>query len=484
MQPETQQTSATANAAPPDLFNGVQLDQFFDQVISRLPEVDEVLRRAGKTRADLVHVARDDEVMSATHSMYAAVMSTPMRVEGGSETDNAFFGGELKRMKAQLAWAAINAVLYGTSFFEAVYQDATPITLKVFKEHSFKYFDVNRLDELRFYPNGRHFTGQVQDQDVKFCVTRWRETAENPRGESALSALFWPIFFRKNGWQFWTRFVERHASGLLVGYTDSVEVGKMAADLAAAVNSGAFATNTNNRVESIKTGDGGQSYALFDDYLTKRVRLLLLGQTLTSDVGSSGSYAAARVHKDVADARAMILLDLATEAGTWMIKALAAVNEFKGELPTCVFEAGEGLALERVKRDCEAANAGLFKPTAEYMEDYYGLAPGEYTIPEAAAPATNAPPTPAQFSAMGAPRFDAQQQAVEDLVDASLSQAAWPISDAELTALVRESTDAQDLAERSDALVRAKTEAAFRGTLERALNAADIMGFQHMRATA
>lgn len=490
-----QTQGATANAAPPDLFQGVRLEDYFDQVISRLPEVDEVLRRAGKTRADLVHVANDDEVMSATLSMYAAVVSTPMRLEGGKESEHPFFEAELQKTKSQRAWAAINAVLYGTSIFEAVYEDAQPITFKAFNEQSFKFFDVNRLDELRFYPSGRYAQGEVQDQQVKFCMTRWRNTAENPRGISSLSALFWVVFFRKNGWQFWVRFVERHASGLLVGYTNANDVEKMAQDLAAAINAGSYATNTDNKVESIKTGDGGQSYALFDDYLTKRVRLLLLGQTLTSDVGDKGSFAAAKVHKEVADDRCMILLDLAKQIGDWQIRALAMVNQMTSALPVAVYEKGEGLAIERVDRDCKAAAAGLYKPTDSYMRDYYGLKEGEYTIPEQTSAQPSAPsPDAASMAKMAAlfaqfsaaqqpPRFDPQQQAVEHLVAQAMEQGAFPISDAELIAVIQQSTDQDDLIERLETLVRGKTQPIFSVVLERALNAADIMGHEHMRAS-
>jgi hypothetical protein len=44
-------------------------------------------------------------------------------------------------------------------------------------------------------------------------------TYRQPYGRALYSQLYWPWFFRKMGWQFWMKFLERWGTPFLVGHT-------------------------------------------------------------------------------------------------------------------------------------------------------------------------------------------------------------------------------------------------------------------------
>lgn len=65
-------------------------------------------------------------------------------------------------------------------------------------------------------------------------------------------------------------------------------------------------------VEMLEAGRGTHPYREFIDWIETKQTILYLGQTLTTDVGNVGSFAAAKVHENVA--ASILLDDLANEA--------------------------------------------------------------------------------------------------------------------------------------------------------------------------
>lgn len=87
----------------------------------------------------------------------------------------------------------------------------------------------------------------------------------------------------------------------------------------------------------------------------KRIQKVILGQTLTTDIAGSGSYAAAKVQDDVREDRLRADVRLIAATVQRLVAALWALNRFPGEAPTFVMEAGEGLSVERADRDLKLA---------------------------------------------------------------------------------------------------------------------------------
>lgn len=77
------------------------------------------------------------------------------------------------------------------------------------------------------------------------------------------------------------------------------------------------------------------------------------------------------------------------------------------------------------------------------------------------------------------PRFDAPQEAVEDLVTASARQGGQPVPPEKIRAAIREATSPDDLLERLALVFDALPPGPYAEAMERALFAADVMGYAH-----
>jgi phage gp29-like protein len=178
-----------------------------------------------------------------------------------------------------------------------------------------------------------------------------------------------------------------------------------------------------------------------------------------------------------------------------MLDTLMMLNGKPAGTLTFIMEDETGLQLERATRDVEMAKAGIIKFTEEYLRRAYDFDPEDFTIPTAApAPeptpgkdgkqppaATPAAKAAALFAATS-PKFSPAQTALEDLAEDTLAQAGQPIPPAAIRAAIRASTTPEDLMERLAALFDGNDAAEFQAIAERALFAADVLGYVHMEA--
>lgn len=218
--------------------------------------------------------------------------------------------------------------------------------------------------------------------------------------------------------------------------------------------------------------------------MVARIQKLILGQTLTSQVGSAGSYAAAKVHETVRDDKRRADIRLVSATIQRLVDALWALNALPGDPPAFGLQDDKGLEAERGERDAKVVPAMLaagVKPTLQYWLDAYDWEPDHLEAapppaPPPSAPALSAHP-PAVLSARKAQRFSADQAWVEQLVDATLTQAESPIPAAAIARAIRAAESPDDLAERLAALYTGSDATAFRELLERALFSADVLGY-------
>jgi phage gp29-like protein len=295
----------------------------------------------------------------------------------------------------------------------------------------------------------------------------------------------------------WAKHMERVAIPFLYGKTDSDRNVAMAA-LSNAVQDAVLVSGTRDEITALDMGKSGNT--LFPDFetaVTRRIKMAILGQTLTSGTdGGSGNRALGNVHNEVrmekkrADTR-MIISTVQRIADT-----LAALNGMQPA--TFIMEDGSGLELERATRDKLLIDAGMVRFTPDYIKDKYALLETDFTVPEAT-PANNPgqpnqpPPdpadqTPAAMSAVAPfkfvdgrhdnkPRFTAGQQAIEDQVDNTLANFITPITHKAIASAIAGAASPEDLIERLGVALQDSDDSVFRQTLERALFAADLMGY-------
>ena len=387
----TPQALARNARARPDLFTHSAVDVVTEGLFA-LADPDEVLRKAGQTRAELRRLEADDEIATALETRLAAVLACTVQFQPYDRTIAPFVEAELAPHLECIIRGAWGAVPYGYAVTERVFirRPDGRIGLAEEVEKPFEWFTPMRGGRLWYGGHGMGI-GEV-DTTVKFNLTTRNATWRNPYGESLLSRAYWPWFMRSAGWRFWSRFLERLGAPLLVGKTAG-DTGAMADALLRAVQAGAVAVSTTDEVTTVDPHSQGEAFNLFSQRVDARIQKLILGQTLTSEVGAKGSYAAAKVHNEVRMDRREADLRLVRGALQRTVNALVALN-FPGQpAPDVQFDTGRDLGTDRAERDSKLANSGIVKFTEQYLLDRYDFNRGDIEVPEA-------PPLP---PALGAP---------------------------------------------------------------------------------
>lgn len=463
-----------AKAAPKDLMTPTAVWTLVDSLFS-FDDPDEIMRKAGKDRTELRKVAADDEVATALDTRLAALLATPWRLEPAEFKGADFIWAQLERHADSIIESAWAATLYGYSVIERIYARDADGMLVVDQVHErpFEWFAPDRNGRLVIRA-GIENSGEVVDTVDKFILTRNRPTWRNPKGEALLSRCYWPWFLRSAGWRMWARFLERNASPLMVGKGNNTKT--LSEALAAAVNSGVIAVGVNESVERVDAGQRGEAYQQFSDQVDKRIQKAILGQTLTTDVGDSGSYAAAKVHDLVRMDRRMADVRLVEPALQVFVDSLMRYNFPGVESPRVRLQDNAGLEKARAERDALLAETGQVRFTLEYFLNRYDFEEGEIEVID---PAT-APQQPrAKLGAKFSTHVQAhrKQQAIDELADQAIEASGSPIDPAAIRAAVKAAASPEDLINRLEDLAGHLPARAFTELVERSMFAAGVLGY-------
>lgn len=501
------------------LFSEQAVDQFLS-LLTTTADPDEVLAKAGITRPRLRALSGDDEISAAMDTRREALLAVPWRLEVEGRDDGdipepvEWIWKELERHAEKVLRACMEALPYGYSVQEAVYvtgQDGR-ITWSAITEKPFEWF-IPQLDGTVLYRSRTSPQGEAVDPR-KFFLTVRNQTYRQPYGEAIYSRLYWPWFFRQQGWRFWIRWLERFGTPLLIGKTHG-DAETMAGQLAAVANNAVIAVGGDDEVEIAENKGGADHFDRFDRVICGRIQRMILGQTLTSDAGGSsgrgGSYALAKIHNEVRTDRRNADIRMVRKTVQGMVDVLWELNGFGGKPPSFVLADDTGLELERAERDARLVQAGVVKLTPDYLLRVYDYEPDDLDLEKMAmaqpdlvaqhiaqrqatrqasgqdddddpAKGDGQPPRKAPAKAMAmtaAPVFTPKQQLVEDGIDATLARLGQAIGDAEIKAAIRASSTREELVESLTALLADVPGAQFRVVLERALFAADVMGYVH-----
>ncbi len=476
---------AFASRASRDLMTPTAVWSLVDQLFS-FEEPDEILRKAGKDRTELRRVVADDEVATAVDTRLAALVGTPIRLDQSEGPVSEFVWPELERHGETVIEGAFSALLYGYSVIERVWvrRDDGRLVVAEIDERPFEWFSVSAAGGLTMRVGPQ--AGAALDTVDKFILTRHRASYRNPRGQPLLSRVYWPWFLRSAGWRMWARFLERNASPLMVGMGNNTKT--LAEALAAAVNSGVLAVAKDEKVERLDSGQRGEAYQAFSDQVDRRIQKAILGQTLTTDVRGAGSYAAAKVHDLVRMDRRLADVRMVRPALQAYVDSLVRLNFGPGaKAPRVLLQDQAGLEMERAQRDAALAETGQIRFTEAYFLARYDFEPGEIKVVEPGAPgsAQDRAGAPAEMSAWRGARFAtastlAQRQAdIDALADDALELTGSPIRPADIRAALKVATGPEDLIDRLEALAGDLPSAAFTALVERALFAAEVVGYVH-----
>lgn len=455
-----------AKRGPEHLYSPQAIGWLVDAIWS-IDSPDEILDKAGKTRAELRKVLADDEIGAAVDTRRSALMATPWRLEPGDGEVTKFCWSQIEKHADVLITQSLNAVLFGHSVTERIWaQEGSRNVLAVVEERPFEWFTPRRDGRLILSNGIATNSDEMAVNTVdKYLLIRNRPSWTYPSGEALLSRCYWPWFLRSAGWRMWARFLERNAAPILAGKGQDTK--KLAEALQRAVQSAVVAVGKDDEVTSINAGSRGDAYNAFNDACEARIQKTILGQTLTTQVKGNGSYAAAKVHDLVRMDRRLSDMRLATRAIQSVIDSLVRWNYPGAKVPQFVMGDPKGLERDRAERDAILSRIGV-EFTDQYFINRYDFEQGEIRI------ALN-PAQPGQKLAMPAVDRGAM---LDQLVNAAIARTGDPIEASKIREAIQASSGPEDLIERLGELTT-NIDDDFAGLVERALFAADVMGYVH-----
>ncbi|WP_119054984.1 phage portal protein family protein [Acinetobacter colistiniresistens] len=447
--------------------------------LGKQPDIDEVLRKAGVARHRLKILLDDDEIAQAVETRIDALLATPFRIEPSDTPEALLLMQELKEWFTEIASGAVNALFFGYSVLEVVYEQKPEgyIGLQWIGEKPMQWFEPKNDGRLIYRPEG---TGQeiIVDQKLKFLLTRRKATYEQPYGKALLATLYWLNFFKQNGFKFWAKFLERFGTPILLGKCKESETSDMNQALLNAHAQSVLSIDADDDVEVLTAGSNGTagaSFETFNNVLIRQIQKVILGQTLTSGTDGTGSRALGQVHENVRKDKLNSDIRMVTPTFQATVNALCLLNSWpKHEV--FLGEKTKQLNTEQAERDVKLKNSGA-NLTQQYFTREYGLQDGDVADTPQVLPVKQFRALPnSSFSfAADVRKLSPDQQEVEELTDEQ-----GPLNllnQNQIAELIKQSESPEALAFNLQKLIPNASKTEFTANLERALYAGDVLGY-------
>ena len=456
--------------------------------LTKMPDGDEVLRKAGITRHRLKVMMYDDEIYQCVEKRQDKLESAPWRLEPADTTAAQILNDHLREWWSDIVIGAQNARWYGYSVLEAVYNEnalhvngdtITPfIGLEWIGEKPMQWYEPKNDGRLILLQNfSKSRLDEECNQHFKHFLTRCKPTYENPYGEALLSRLYWVWFFKNNGFKMWAKFVEQFGMPMLVGKSSIGKNDDMRDALLRAHASRVLAVSASDTIEvtasGVNSGNASGTYDTFDKNLERRIQKVVLGQTLTSGTDGAGSRALGDVHMEVQNSKYKADIRMILPTIQAILNALCDLNRW--ERHRIIIGEEKSLEGPKADRDVKLKNAGA-NLTPQYFQREYGLEEGDI--------AESAQIPPKQFSALPHQAFSfkasvqkqsPEQQEVDELTDAQDDLEL--LTNEQIKQLAAESETPEALLFNLSRLIPGATKSQFTAHLDQALYAADVLGY-------
>ena len=377
---------------------GLQIAEQSISWLTQWVEPDEVLRKAGLTRAALRMLDYDDEIYQSMEQRFDTLMSrgytlSTKKDDESSKTQGEALGHELNKVMGSMLYGLFRANAFGYSVLEIVYRapyekgigDTLEFGLKQAIEVPFEWFDFKSTELWHRFPEWKPVDPR------KFIYAVRKQSFRNPRGEPLYSRLYWVWFFRTHGWQFWMKYLERSGIPFLVGKTAAADKVQAAQALFNAVQNAVLAIGIDDDVKALEMGRNPAIFVEFEHAVVRRIEKLILGQTLTSGIdGGGGNRSLGEVHERVSERKTNSDIDMIRPAVQQVVDIICAMNNLERFIIT--FNPPMQVNKDQALRDVALKEAGIvieFSP--EYLQRSYGFKKGEIiagdkdTLPLAAA---------------------------------------------------------------------------------------------------
>ena len=355
-----------------------------------LPDPDIVLRKQGKDITIYKELLCDSHVFACVQSRKAGVLSLDWDINRGLDKDENAEEIEnlLKKLDVhKLISDILDATQFGFQPLEIMWKrdkSGHVIPARVIAKPP-EWFCFDDDNNLKFRTKENYYGELLPDK--KFLLVQNNPTYNNPYGERTLSRVFWNVTFKKGGMKFWVIFTEKYGMPHLIGKhprgatkaeTDSL------ADMLEEMVQDAIAVIPDDSSVEIKEASKSSSAEIYEkliDKMNSEISKAILGQTLTTEVGATGSYAAANTHmqvrQDIIDSDKKLVESAINQLITWIYE----LNFPNSEVPVFELYAPEDVDLTLAQRDKILSETGV-KFTKEYFIKAYGLEEEDFEIKE------------------------------------------------------------------------------------------------------
>jgi phage gp29-like protein len=273
-----------------------------------LPDPDPILKKAGKDIKVYRDLLSDAHAGACALSRKAGVKSLEWELDRGKSKSkqaklitDLFANLDLDRIIGEI----LDAAMFGYAPIEIIWEKAGKYILPSdLAGKPPEWFNFSTDNELQFRTKEK-WTGEPVPPR-KFLLPRYNPTYDNPYGERVLSRCFWPVTFKRGGIKFWVVFTEKYGMPYAIGKhprgANEQERNDMLNMLERMVQDAIAVIPDDSSVDFLEAGTRSASADIYEKLLTfsnMEISKAILGQTLTTEMQSVGSYAAAQVHLEV-----------------------------------------------------------------------------------------------------------------------------------------------------------------------------------------
>jgi phage gp29-like protein len=405
-----------------------------------------LLLKGGDYRA-YEQVRSDDQVKAVLEQRRLAVVSCEWEVlPGGTSAQDKMAAEFLTEQLKNIRWDAVtdrmlNGVFYGFGVAECLYaRDGARVVLdnvKVRKQRRFRFDARGRLKLLTMQSP----LGELVPERKFWTFATGADNDDEPYGLGLAHWLYWPVYFKRNGIKFWLMFLEKLGGPTAIGKYPSGagpdEKKKLLTALASIQTDSAIIIPEGMTAELLEaTRSATPDYATLLDKMNAAISKVVVGQTMTTDDGSSQSQA--EVHMDVRQDLVKADADLINESFNMGPARWLTEWNFPGAKVPSVWRRieDEPDLKPQAERDKLIYDMG-FKPTLAYINETYGGDWVEDKSPRPVAgalPPGAAPTVPGETeeedaaqgdAALAEPGAAATRDAFDDLVAEAIERDGW-----------------------------------------------------------
>jgi phage gp29-like protein len=390
-------TILTTEITPP--YGRLDLYRQFLQKDGRLWNEDPVLMlEAGGDLRLYKDLLRDDHVKSTLEQRATAVTSATWTVQPGDESERAkeaadFVEANLKRVGFdRVTRLMLYAVHYGFSVAEILWQ-----VMPYKGSPKFQWQAIKPRDRARFLftPAGRCFlnTGQYDDETKGriwcdatpeapyfWIISTGDDYGDNPYGLGLAHQLFWLVRFKRDVIRWWMIYNEKYAIPTTVGtFPRNATVDertRLLAALRSVLTENGVIIPEGFTLENLEAKRQGSSdYKSFIQFIDEAISKIVLGQTLTTQVGDhGGNRALGQVHESVGAKVQKADADLVCETlnegpVTWLVQRNFGLD---CPMPIVKREVEEKVDLTALASQLGELDAMGFRPLLELIQNNWG----------------------------------------------------------------------------------------------------------------